>query len=844
VQETSYITVSAPVITPVAAFSASTTSGTEPLTVTFTDSSVNSPTSWYWDFGDGSSSTVENPSYTYTTPGTYSVVLMATNSAGSNTTAATTVTVNQPVVSSTTTVSTSLNPSTLGDNVTFTAAVSPNTATGTVQFVVDGTAVGSPVTVISGTAAYTVSTLAVGNHTVEAEYNGDTYDLASNGTLSPVQVVNPTSSTTTVTSSANPEILGNSVTFTAAVSPSTATGTVQFKIDGTAVGSPVTLSSTGTATYTASALTLGKHAVEADYAGDINDTASIGILTQTTEAVPSSVAIASSLNPAAYGKSVYFTATVSPSAATGTIQFMIDGTAFGSPVKIASGTAKSQSISTLTGGTHTIEAYYSGDSTYATSVGSLTQTVTPTTSSGYISSSKNPSTYGDTVTFTTHIVPVKATGTVQFTIDGTDFGSPVTISGGTATSQGISTLTGGTHIVEANYSGDANDAANSWTMGQSVRRASDTITLSSSTAQVVYGQPATFTATISPSVATGNVTFKDGTSTLGTVAATNGVAVFTSTKPFRVGIHSITAVYNGDSNYAKTTSSGVSLTVTQASTTTSVSSSLNPSAFRKSVILTATVSVNAPGAGTPRGTVMFYDGMTAIGKAPITKPWIAVSTLSTRTHTITVVYSGDSNFATSTSAAITQTVTQAPTLVTVKSSPNPSTAIQSVTLVATGMSRYATGTVTFNDGTTALGTVSVTSGSARYTSAPMSAGTHIITAVYSGDATYAGNTSTAITQTVNLATTATSLRSSLNPSASGRQVTFAVYGIPSAATGTETFYDGTTILGSIPVKPGSARYTTSALSVGTHTISAVYSGDSVYAGSTTPALTQTVNAKR
>jgi PKD repeat protein len=77
----------------VASFTASSTSGTAPFTVTFTDSSTGSPTNWYWNFGDGTgTSTSNNPSYTYNNPGTYTVTLTVTNSEGSSSTS-TTITV-------------------------------------------------------------------------------------------------------------------------------------------------------------------------------------------------------------------------------------------------------------------------------------------------------------------------------------------------------------------------------------------------------------------------------------------------------------------------------------------------------------------------------------------------------------------------------------------------------------------------------------------------------------------------------------------------------------------------------------------------------------------------------
>ncbi len=70
---------------PSAAFTASPTSGLNPLTVTFTDTSTNAPTDWTWSFGDGNSSNDQNPTHTYTSPGTYTVTLTVTNADGGDT---------------------------------------------------------------------------------------------------------------------------------------------------------------------------------------------------------------------------------------------------------------------------------------------------------------------------------------------------------------------------------------------------------------------------------------------------------------------------------------------------------------------------------------------------------------------------------------------------------------------------------------------------------------------------------------------------------------------------------------------------------------------------------------
>lgn len=83
------------------------------------------------------------------------------------------------------------------------------------------------------------------------------------------------------------------------------------------------------------------------------------------------VSVGSSLNPSAYGQAVSFTATVTGVSPTGTVQFNIDGSAFGSPVTLASGTATSGTTSTLSAATHTVTAVYSGDTNNAEGTGTL-----------------------------------------------------------------------------------------------------------------------------------------------------------------------------------------------------------------------------------------------------------------------------------------------------------------------------------------------------------------------------------------------------------------------------------------------------------------------------------------
>ena len=155
--------------------------------------------------------------------------------------------------------------------------------------------------------------------------------------------------------------------------------------------------------------------------------------------------------------------------------------------------------------------------------------------------------------------------------------------------------------------------------------------------------------------------------------------------------------------------------------------------------------------------------------------------------------------------------------------------------------------MTFKDGPSTLGTGTLDSlGQARFTISTLAVGSHPITASYGGDATFTGSTSSALTQTVKKASTATSVSSSANPSVSGQSVTFTATvtakspgaGIP---TGTVTFKDGSSILGTGTLDgSGQAMFTISTLAVGSHSITARYGGDASFNGSTSSRLTQTV----
>ena len=199
-----------------------------------------------------------------------------------------------------------------------------------------------------------------------------------------------TTTSTAVTSSNLSATYGQSVTFTATVTPTSGvgeTGTVQFQIDGTSVGSPVALSN-NIATYTASGLTPADYSVTAIYSGDSNFTGSTSpTFTQSVGLAPTTTAVTSSNGSITSGQSVTFTATVTPTGASGetsSVQFQIDGGNTGSPVALSGNTAQYTPASPLAIGSHSVVAVYSGDSDFATSTSpAFSQSVAnPSTTSG------------------------------------------------------------------------------------------------------------------------------------------------------------------------------------------------------------------------------------------------------------------------------------------------------------------------------------------------------------------------------------------------------------------------------------------------------------------------------
>jgi hypothetical protein len=719
------------------------------------------------------------------------------------------------------TLASSLNPSTFGQSVTFTATLPTNT-TGTVTFTNGATVLGTS-TVTNGVATVTSSTLPAGSDTITAAYSGDANN--STATASVVQTVNKQTPPVTVTTS-GPSTFGNPVTITVTL-PVGTTGTVTVTSGGQTLGSGPVNSTTGTVTVTTSTLPVGSDPITASYGGDSNNNPATGSTTQTVGKATPTVTLTSSANPSTPGQAVTFTATL-PAGVTGTVTFTSGATALGTST--LTGGIATATTSSLPVGSDPITATYNGDGNNNSATGTLTQTVAKATPVVTLVSSVNPSTPGQSVTFTATL-PSGVTGTVTFTSGATTLGTS-TLAGGTATATTTS-LPAGNDVITATYNGDASNNSATTTLTQVVAKNPTTVTVTTS-GPSTYGDPVTITVTVPPGT-TGTVTITSGGNPVGTGTinpATGTTTVTTSTLP--VGTDPITATYGGDTNNGPGTGTTTQV-VSKETPTVGLTSSLNPSTVNQAVTFTASVSTGAT------GTVTFLDGSTTLGTGTISGGTAAftTSTLNAGTHTITASYGGDSNHNSATSTPLSQTVNkETPVLPPPVVSPNNPTAGTPVTITET-VPPGVSGPVTFSNGSTPIGTAPIVGGVATIT-VTLPLGTDPITASTPGDANNNPAISPPVIVTVGKAAPSVTVTSSLNPSIINQSVTFTATA-PAGATGTITFLDGATVLGTGTLSGGVTTLTTSTLAVGSHPITVSYSGDTNNNPGTSAPLNQIVN---
>jgi hypothetical protein len=245
--------------------------------------------------------------------------------------------------------------------------------TGTVTFADGTTTIGTAQLDGNGAASIDVSTLAAGSHSITATYGGDSQN--GEGVSSAIAiVVSQVSTTTTITASETSVVVGDTVTFSAAVAPTisgaaTPTGTVTF-YDGTVSLGIATLDSNGNASADVSTLSAGSHSITATYSGDALNSASSSSVVAVVVSQASTTTTISAPATMTDGQMTTITATVVASSANapapgGLVDFTENNDVFATGTLDATGTASIQVSSLTNVGDNVIAAHYAGSANYA-----------------------------------------------------------------------------------------------------------------------------------------------------------------------------------------------------------------------------------------------------------------------------------------------------------------------------------------------------------------------------------------------------------------------------------------------------------------------------------------------
>jgi predicted outer membrane repeat protein len=515
-----------------------------------------------------------------------------------------------------------------------------------------------------GTQILTANGL-VGSYAVTANASGATSSATFN--LTNIK----TDTTTTVTSSANPSVVGQSVTLTATVSGAWPTGSVAFKDGGTALAGcdSVTLNS-GSAPCTVSSPALGSHSITADYSGDANNDRSSGALTQVVNKANTATSIGTHTpNPSEIGTpvTVHFSVSVTPpSAGTPSGSVTISDQTVQCTGTLTAG-AGSCALTFASPGSKTLTATYSGDSNFTGSV---------SVGTAHIVNYPAPTLAAIAPTHGSAGGPA-----FTLTVTGTNFylGSVVRWNGGDRTTGYISPtqLTASIPASDLMASGTASVTVHTPPPGGgstsallfAIDNSNATTSLVSSPSPSVFGQSIILTAMVTGYAPTGTVSFQEDGMAIAlcqTVSLVSGQATC-NTLPGNAGTHTIGAFYSGDANNDPSNGMVVHV-VNKANTATIITSSANPIVVSSPVTFTARVSPIAPAGGTPTGTVELSEtstvgaGIRGTRRAVASQPLVdgvatfTLPSLTAGAHTFLATYSGDANNNASTSGTYTQNV--------------------------------------------------------------------------------------------------------------------------------------------------------------------------------------------
>ena len=789
-------------------------------------------------------------SQTFDSAGAHSVTAEFVPGAGyfGSTSAAQTVSVTDPVVP--TSLALSAPPTaTTGTSVDLTATVSPSNAQGSVQFKDNGSNIGAPVTVANGSAVLAHSFDSASMHSITAEFTGAAGFTGSTAAAQNIAVTDPDVQTSLSLTAPTTATTGDSVTLSATVSPSSAQGSVQFKVNGTPVGAPVPVSG-GSASMPHTFAAADSYAVTAEFTGATGFTDSSAATHNITVSVPDVVTSleVSAPGAASTGESVELTATVDPSNAAGTVQFSDNGVNIGDPVAVVNGVATLPHTFDVAG-SHSIGASFAGAAgfTNATATAHEVSVSVPDVVTSLEVSAPGSATTGESVDLEATVDPSNAAGTVQFSDNGVNIGDPVAVVNGAATLS-HSFDAAGSHSIGAAFAGttgftDSSAAAKS--VEVSVPDVVTSLEVSAPGAATT-GESVELSATVNPSDARGTVQFSDNGVNIGDpVAVVNGAATLPHSFD-AAGSHSIGASFAGAAGFTNATATAHEVSVSVPVVVTALSlTSPTTASTGESVTLSAAVTPSDA-----QGAVQF-----SVNGAPVGAPVAVSAGTASLSHTfdaagsfdVTAEFTGATGFTNSSASAQSVSVTD-PVVPDIETStvigipPTATTGVEttlSVTVKADSGSAVPTGSVQFQENGSPIGDpVVLVNGSGSLVHTFDTVGTQQITAVYTPDAGFTGSVSLQspieISAPDPVDVPSSVAMTSTTTATTGTPVTLtaAVTGAPTLP-GTVQFFDGGVALGEpVPVVNGVAKLEHTFDQAGPHQIHAVYSGGTGVRGST------------
>lgn len=763
--------------------------------------------------------------------------------------------------STVTVLSTGNNNASVGTNITFTANVVSNhgpAPTGSVQLVDGSTLLASTQVSGNGSATFLLNTLAPGSHALTAVYNGDANSASSTSAIV-TQNVQQVGTVVTLGADVDPLRAGAVVHLAAIVEMAPGangdgpiTGTVTFSDNGAVLGA-AEVNASGQATLAAPGLSVGVHPIVATFSGNTNYAAShSSALRETVQQTGAAVGLSAVSSSTLMGTPATFNVAVTSDTGvpTGSVTFKDGASSLGTSPLNANGQA-TFSTTRLSPGSHAITAVYGGDANYVSAVSAgLQQQVRLAQPAVTLSAPASAGEAGLAVQFISTLATdgVQPSGTLTL-LDGALVVATEAVPAAGTFRFTASSLPVGVHLLTAKYGGDAdNAAAVSTAVSFTVQQAQTGTVLHTSANPLTQGQSLALTAAVtsdSPNPG-GHVGFFDGPTLLASVALNgNGTAAYTVASP-ALGVHTLTAVYAGDTNHAGSTSPALPELVVQ-SASLAVSSNVNPSTSGLSVVFTGHMN----GSPVPTGSLSFRDGGLLLGTVPLDgsgSASFATSTLSVGEHQLAVTYSGDTHFSAA-AAGLVQTVVNASTSTTISVDKNPGTYGTALTLTAlvTSNGGVASGTISFEEAGKRVGSAALdASGKAALTTAKLGPGVHNITAVYSGDGKASASASAPLVFSVKQVTSL-AIGSSANPAQTLSAVDLtATVTNPGAAptSGSVTFTEGASVLGTAAVDgTGHAVLSVPHMAAGQHTILASYTGDDANFSSEAAAYNQVVQVR-